>query len=192
MSAIISQVDSEALARPHVARLWLAKLDLPTGIAFLHSGTGRVTIDGQVWRGVSDPVGGRLVSVGQVDEPQFGQAASVTLVLAGADKAFIQSVHATASQVEGRAATVYWAAFDGETQQLVTALIPVFPFGRMTSPTIKWQGIGVREVSLTVESIWQAKNFPPGGRWNPADQHRRFPNDKGLDFVGVEITDYWQ
>src|SRR5690349_12409889 len=116
MSAIISATDADRLARPHIARLWFAQLDLPDGMQYLHSGTGRVTVDGQEYRGVSDPIGGRLVSIGQLDEPQFGQAAAVQIVLTGVDRTFIQSVHATARQIEARSANISWAAFDGETQ----------------------------------------------------------------------------
>lgn len=191
MSQIISAADAATLAGPHIARAWFAVLDLPSGTTYLHSGTGRKTVSGQEYRGVSDPVGGRLVSVSQVDEPQFGQAASVQITLTGVDAAFIREVKSTAREIEGRSATLYWAAFDGETQVLKTTLIPVFPFGRMTAPSISWQGIGIRAVTITVESIWQAKNFPPGGRWNPAGQRARYAGDKGLDFVGVEITEYW-
>lgn len=191
MSQILSAADAQYLAGPHIARAWFAQIDLPSGMSYLHSGTGRVTVGGHEYRGVSDPVGGRLVSIGQVDEPQFGQAAVVQIVLTGVGASFLREVKDTARQIEGRSANIYWVAFDGETQQIKTALIPVFPFGRMTAPSISGQGIGVRAVTITVESIWQAKNFPPGGRWNPAGQRARYAGDKGLDFVGVEITEYW-
>jgi hypothetical protein len=192
MTAILSDVDMEKLARPHVARAWFARLDFPDGIKYLHSGTGRITIGEHEYLGVSDPLSGRLVSIAQVEEPQFGTAAAVQIVLSGASKEFIQSVHATARELEGRAATIYWAAFDGETQEIITALVPLFPRGRMSSPTIHWQGIGQRHVSLTIENIWSSKNFAPGGKWNQADQRRRFPGDKGLDFVGVKVSENWQ
>ena len=60
-----------------------------------------MTVEGQEYLGVSDPLSGRLASIGQVEEPQFGQAAAVAIVLTGASKEFIQSVHATARQIEG-------------------------------------------------------------------------------------------
>lgn len=175
-----------------MAREIFVSLDLPDGIANLHSGIGRTTIAGTQYKGVSDPIGGRFVSVGQIDEPQFGQAASAAITLSNADRTFLQDVRATAREIEGRVANIYFAAFDGETQALLTALIPLFPFGRMTSPSLSWQGIGMRLVTLTIESLFQAKNFAPGGRWNPADQQRRYPGDKGLDYVGQKIAETWQ
>ena len=192
MSAVISPTDAEKLERPHVARAWFGRFDFPDGIKYLHNGEGSVTIDGNTYLGVSDVLSGRLVSIAQVEEPRFGQAASVGIVLSGASKEFIQSVHATARQIEGRSATIYWAAFDQETQEILTALIPLFPRGKMSSPSIHWQGAGVRYVSLTIENVWSSQNFAPGGSWTPADQRRRFPGDKGLDFVGVKVTENWR
>ena len=192
MGSIISSDAMEKLARPHVARAFFADLDLPSGMAYLHSGVGPVAIGSRTYKGVSDPIGGRLVSIGQIDEPQFGQAAAVNLTLSACDRDFLESVRATAREIEGRAATIYFAAFDGETEELITDLIPLFPFGRMTAPKIKFQGIGIRLVTLTIESIWQAKNFPPGGRWSASGQQKRYPGDKGMDYVGVKVTEFWQ
>lgn len=192
MSAFVSDDDADKLARPHVARAWFGVFDLPFGMLYVHSGVGRVTVDGQVYRGISDPVGGRLVSIGQVDEPQFGQAPSVSVTLTGVTRDFIQEIMGSARDIEGCDANIYWAMFDGETQRLITSLIPVFPFGQLSAPSISWQGIGQRTITLTIESVWQAKNFAPGGKWNPADQRKRFPGDLGLDFIGVEISENWR
>lgn len=191
MSAIISPTDRAKLQRPHVGRAWFGRFDFPDAIKYLHSGVGRVTVDGNEYIGVSDPLSGRLVSIGQVEEPQFGQAAAVQIVLSGASKAFIQSVHATARQIEGRDARISWAAFDVERQEILTNLIPLFPRGKMSAPSIHWQGIGIRYVSLTIENIWAAQNYAPGGKWNPAGQRQRYAGDKGLDFVGVKVSENW-
>jgi hypothetical protein len=192
MSAVISPGDVRRLRRPHVARAWFGVFDFPVGTMYLHSGVGSVEIGGNEYIGVSDPLSGRLVQLSQVEEPQFGQASAVQVILTGASKEFIQSVHATAREIEGRSAVIYWAAFDAERQTLITDLVPLFPRGRMSSPAIYWQGIGIRYVTLTIENIWSAKNFAPGGRWTPADQRRRFPGDKGLDFVNVKVSENWQ
>jgi hypothetical protein len=192
MAGPFTAADLAVLARPHVARAWFVRLDLPTGEWRVHSGAGRARIGGQDWQGINDPVGGVLVSIGQVEEPRFGSAVAVTLALSGANRAFLQSVHASAREIEGRAADVYWAAFDQETQAPVTGLKSLFGRGRMTSPSIHWQGRGLRTVSVTVESIWSSQNFAPGGLWNDAGQQRRFPGDKGLAFVNQKVSENWQ
>lgn len=189
--AIFTEADLDWLARPHIARAWFLELDLPTGMSYLHSGTGNVTTGGHTWRGVTDPVGGTIITIADVEEPRFGQAVAVNITLSGANKEFFKSVHTNAHDIEGRSANLYWAAFDGETQKIWGAgLKRLFP-GKITSPALQWQGIGVRTVSITLESIWSSQNYAVGGLWQGADQRRRYPGDKGLDFVGVKVSENW-
>lgn len=191
MSSIFSAADQDALARPHVARAWLVSLDLPGGWVYLHSGVGRVNVAGQTWRGVTDPsVPGRLLSIGTIKEPRFGQAAAITFTLGGVTADFMRSLRL--NSVEGRTANVYWCAFDAETQQVIIQPTLLFPFGRMTSPSRRAEGIGTRTVSLTIESIWSSMNYPSGDRWTYGDQLRRYPGDQGLQFVGVDILEQWK
>lgn len=192
MSAFFTPTEIELLGYPHVARAWFAELHMPDEVLRLHNGVGTVTIGGYEWRGVTDPVGGRAVSISGVREPAFGQAAAVTIVLSGADAAFLRSVRAMRRDIEGREANIYWAAFDGETQAPITGLIGLFTRGYMSAPALSWEGLGIRTVSLTIENVWSAQNFKPGGRWNGASQRDRYPGDKGLDFVGVSVSENWQ
>ena len=191
MSAIFSPIEAEKLARPHVARAWFVALHLPTGLLRLHSGVGRVNVGGYEWRGVTDPIGGRLVSIQGVEEPAFGQAAAVSITLTGITQAFLQSFHSNARVMEGAEAEIYWAAFDAETQEVIIGLKKLFPHATISAPAIQWSGLGTRTVSLTIESIWSSQNFAPGGKWNSADQKRRYPGDLGLDFVGVKVEENW-
>lgn len=188
--AIFSEADLDRLAGPHVARAWFLEMDLPAGLTRLHSGTGRKTVGGFEWRGVTDPIGGQLVSLSNIEEPRFGQAVAVNVTLSGANATFFKSVHTDARAIEGRRADLYWAAFDGETGEVLIGLKKLFP-GKITSPSLQWQGIGIRTVSITIESIWSSQNYAVGGKWNGADQRRRYPGDKGLDFVGVKVSENW-
>lgn len=189
--AVFTEDELEWLSRPHIARAWFLALDLPSGPAYLHSGTGRITLGAHEWRGVSNPIGGQLVSLSGVEEPRFGQAVAVGVTLSGANREFFRSVHAMAREIEGRDADLYWAAFDGETGEVwPSGLKRLFP-GKITAPSLQWQGIGTRTVSITIESIWSSQNYAVGGKWNGADQRRRYPGDKGLDFVGVKVSENW-
>ncbi|MGP9819173.1 transcriptional regulator [Salinarimonas sp. NSM] len=179
------------LRSPHVARALLARLDLPSGEARLHSGAGPLYLDGEEWTGVTDPEGGQLLFVGQIDEPTFGTAAAVTLTLTGANREFFRSVHATAAEVEGRSAVLYWCAFDMETGEIIIPPKPLFPRGLMTAPSLEWAGIARRIVALTLESVWHGFRFSPGGRWNAQAQLERWPGDKGGQFIGVKVEENW-
>lgn len=191
MSTLFTADEIARLGRPHVARAWFVELDLPAGLQRFHSSYGTVVVGGHEWRGVSDPVSGPIVAMENVEQPTFGQAAAVTITLSGVNREFLQSVHSSARDVEGRRAEIYWAAFDGETQEVIIGLKKLFPRGRMSAPSIKWGGMGVRTMSLTIESLWSSQNFPPAGKWNGAGQRRRYPGDLGLDYVGVKVEENW-
>lgn len=186
----MTTADLEKLSGPHVARNWFLDLDLPTGRSYLHSGAGRITMDGKEWRGISDPIGGRLVSLDGIEEARFGQATAITITLSGANRAFLKSVHDTALAIEGREAILYFSVFDTETAELLLGPQRMFP-GKMTAPEIIWGGIGMRTVSITIESRWAGQNYPFLGMWSPAGQRKRFPFDKGLDRIGIETAEIY-
>ncbi|MEC9246272.1 MAG: transcriptional regulator [Pseudomonadota bacterium] len=188
--AEFTQADMDWLSGPHVTRAWFGEFDLPTGIRYLHNGVGEVEVEGQTYVGVTDPVGGLLVGISAVEDPRFGQAAKVDIILSGVNVEFFKSVKRDARAIEGRTATLRFGAFDPETGQ-IKLFKNMFP-GKMSAPTLHRQGVGTRYVGLTVESFWEAQNFPFGGKWNDADQRRRYPGDKGLQFVGVKVAEKWE
>jgi hypothetical protein len=189
MTLAFSSAERALLRRPHISRVWFAEIDLPSGISYMHGGAGRVTIGGHEWRGITDPGGRQLVSIGSVEEPRFGQAAKLDIVISGVDLSFMRSIKDTAREIEGRAANVYFCLFDQETAEpWPSGLKKVFP-GKLSAPVMRWVGINERTVSFSIEGPFQSQNYPFGGKWNPADQRRRYPGDKGLDFVGVKVQE---
>lgn len=188
--ALFSSEDRAFLARPHINRCWFGFFDLPSGDAYLHNGVGRVTISGQEYRGVSDPVGGQLVSISAVEDPRFGQAPKVDIIIGGVSSTFFASVKTDARSLEGRTAAISFGLFDAETGE-VRVFKQMFP-GKMSSPTLHRRGVGERYITLTVESFWQSQNYPFGGRWSPAGQRARYSGDKGMDFLSVQISETWE
>ncbi|TWF53270.1 transcriptional regulator [Neorhizobium alkalisoli] len=189
MATLFSQADRAYLRRPHISRVWFALLDLPSGPARLHSGAGRVKIAGAEWRGITDPGGSQLVSIGAVEEPRFGVAAKIDIVIAGVNVDFLRSVKTVARELEGRRADVYWCAFDQETAQPWSGGMKKLWPGKLSSPVIRWAGTGIRTIAFSIEGPWQSQSYQFGGKWNPADQRRRYPGDKGLDFIGTKIQE---
>lgn len=179
------------LRAPHVARNWFGAFDLPTGMIYLHNGVGRVTVGGQEYRGVSDPITGQLVSISAIEDPRFGQAPKVDIVLGPVSATGFKWWRDTAADIEGRSATLRFGVFDPETGAS-KLFKPLFP-GKMSAPKLhRGPGPGTRFIGLSIESFWQSQNYPFGGRWTPADQRRRYPEDAGLDFVGVKVAEQWK
>lgn len=187
---LFSDDDRVWLSAPHVARQWLGYFDMPTGEIWLHNGVGRITVGGQEYRGISDPSGGQLVSISIVEDPRFGAAAKVDIVIAGVTADGFKAMKANARGMEGRTAILRFAVFDPETGETRLAK-QMFP-GKMSAPSLHRRGIAERYVGLTVEGFWQAQNYPFGGRWTPGDFRQRNGGAKGMDFVGVEVTEQWK
>lgn len=188
--AVFSTHDMSLLSGPHVARCWFGDFDLPSGRQRLHSGVGQVVAGGYTWKGVSDPIGGQLVSISDVEDPRFGQAAKIDITISSVNLEFFRSVKGDARGIEGRPATIYFGMFDPETEDLIM-FRQLFP-GFMSSPSLHRHGVGGRYIGLTIESFWEAQNYPFGGRWSPADQRRRYAGDKGLDLIGVKVSEVWE
>jgi len=191
MASLFTSGQIAALRAPHVNRAWFVALDLPSGMLRMHNGVGSVTAGGYTWRGVSNPTGGRLVSIGSIEEPRFGAAAAIALVISGVDVAFLQSVKDAARTMEGRPAYVYFGMFDAETQEIIGNLVPVFPSGLVSSPSMQ-RSDGVRTVSITIESIFGTRKYMPGGKWNAAGQRQRFAGDKFFDLTTAKVKEIWK
>lgn len=187
--ALFTEADFDDLAGQHVTRAWFGEFDLPSGYAYLHDGVGEIDIAGHTWKGVSSPLGGQLVSVSAIDDPRFGQAAKVDIVLAGITADAWKQFKQDARDIEGRTAILRFASFDPETGVL-KMFKPMMP-GKISSPSLHRKGVTERYVGLVIEGFWEAQNYPFGGRWNYADQLRRYAGDKGGQFIGQKVAEQW-
>lgn len=190
MPALYTEDELAILRRPHVAKVWFGDFDLPAGRRRMHSGAGRLNIGGYEWRGITDPIGNQLVGIQEIIDPRFGQASAVTIIIAGINLEFFQSVRADGLALEGKSADIYWAAYDQETGQNVIGLKKLIK-GKMTSPTVRWErGIG-RFITLSVEGPFHSMNFAFGGMWSPSGQRQRYADDSGGDLIGVKVTEVY-
>lgn len=181
----------DKLSGKNVCINWFLEINLPTGWEYLHTGAGVTTLDGKEWRGVGDPIGGRLIAMSDVEEGRFGQASAVTITLSGADRAFIKSIHDMSGSIEGREANLYFGLFNAETAELVANLRNPFP-GRLTSPRISFGELGKRTVTIVIESFWSGQNFPFGGKWNFAGLRKANAGDLGGSLIGVDTEEQYQ
>lgn len=196
MSSLFTTQEQEALNAPHVTRAWFLELDHPDGTKRYHNGYGDLSLplpsggDPVDWIGVSNPFTNVVSVIGQVEDPRFGSAPTVSVVLTGVSSAFMKQWKDDARDIEGRSATVYWAAVDPESPNpdgLITSLKPLFPGGKVTAPRLT-RTVSMNFISLTVESFFHAQNFPGGEMWSDAGQQRRFPGDLGLSEMGTIVV----
>lgn len=175
------------LAGPHVRRAWFAHIDLPSGERRLHTGMGPVTIGGYTWDGISDPFGGQLVGIGTVEEPEFGAAPYVDIVMSGASQTFLKQVWDDREEVEASTCDLYFAVFDAETGEVLISLKKLFP-GKLSGLRFHFGQNTVRTINLKVVTPSEGRNFPTTqAEWSPAGQRRRYPGDKGLDQINSDI-----
>lgn len=187
--SLFADEDLDALSGPHIQRAWFADVVLPSGRRRLHTGMGMVSIGGFEWEGVSDPFGAQLVGFGSIEEPRFGQAPAVDIVMSGANRAFLKSMWDDRHAIEGAPCDMYFATFDAETGDVVIPLRKMFP-GKLTAPRFSFVGASIRSISLKVVSIFEGLNFPTtGAMWSPAGQRARYPGDKGLDFMNADLVE---
>lgn len=180
--------ESEYLSGPHVARSWFAEVELPSGLRRLHNGVGRITVGGKEWHGITNPGGMHLVNLEEIEEPRFGQAASVVITLGGISKDAWKEIKGMAREIEGRRCDLYFATFNPEYLEVEVPLKKLFP-GKVSSPSLHRQGIGIRYATFTIESLWQSQNYPFGGHWSSTGQQMRYPGDKGGQFIGVAVSE---
>lgn len=191
MPSVFTSDQIAAFRRPHVNRAWFVTLFLASETIRMHSGVGRVTVGGFEWIGVANPVGKRLVSLGSIEEPRFGTAAAIGITISGVDISWFQSVKSIARDMEGRSAKVEFAMFDAETQEVIGSLVPVFPSGYISSPSLQ-RSNGIRTVTLTIESVFNTRNYAPTGKWNNTGQQQRYPGDKFFNLITAKVQEIWK
>lgn len=192
MTALIPYQDK--LRAPHVGRVFCMELEFPDETKRLHNGYGNVDLsfDGTeyTWRGMSDPTGGTMVSISEIEDPRFGSAPTIDTALTGVDAAYLKSIKDISRDIEGLRANVYFSVVDPEEPNddgLIVPLIPLFPLGRITAPALK-RSATENVVLLTIESFFQSQNYPFGGKWSDAGHRKRYPDDAGLSEMGTEVS----
>jgi hypothetical protein len=166
-AAVQSAVISDTV-RP--CRLFYA--DFESGPIYLHDGVGTLTWDGNNYSGV-----GHYGGISQVEEDSEQSASAVSFYLTGIDSSLIST--ALGEHYQGRDIVSYIAFLNPDGQII---LDPVIEFkGRMDNMDIRLGKTATIELRAADERAdWDR---PRIGRWNNADQHARFPDDKGFEFA---------
>lgn len=184
--------DLDKLSRLHVQRAIFARVQFPSGERRLHTGLGKVVVGGEEWEGVTDPFGGQMVSLDAIEEPWFGHAPAIDVVISGANRQWLKQMWDDWDTLDGVQCDLYFAVFDAETGETLIGLKPLFE-GRLTAPRFSFLGATIRFVQAKIVSVFEGLNFPSvDAAWSPAGQRKRYPGDKGLDLINAKIIEYFR
>ncbi len=178
---------------PEIAPIFLAEFLFDTAPIRFWNGYGTITINGNEYTG-----SGNLLSVSQVVETQDLQANGMQFTLSGMPTSLISL--ALSENYSGRSCNLYFACvytdqqWDGVftdeftdefTTDLSGALVgdPYLIFsGLMDTMEIADSG-ETATITLSAENRMVDLKKSKVSRYTPEEQKRRYPGDKGLDFI---------
>ncbi len=162
----------------------LVEMSFRSGVALVWTGRGDLQAAGATWKGVGD-----LVRISDVTPIVDLSAAQLTLTLSGDMPEMLRIIELSASgmeEVEGRYIRLWMQFFDVSGGAFARLDEPVIAFvGTMRN--IRWvlEGAGMFHASLISESPFVGRRQAANGLLTDAEQKRRFPGDKGLEFVST-------
>lgn len=169
----------------------LALFDFASGPMRLWGGNGMLkTNDGAEWQGL-----GEWVGISGIEQAVNGEAPEATFTLSGVDAEVIRLARDEFdSEVRGRLVRLYIQFFgvddpdDPDNQRPLDLPYPIWA-GRCLAPgfEIPPDG-GDRSISVRVESLFSLRSRPRYAMNTDRDQQRRFPGDKGFEFVATLVN----
>ncbi len=176
-----------ALLSGHTVRcLHLVELCFATQARRLHNGNiPKITTGGHDWFG-NAKLGGidGLATDGDL------QAEELRFTVSGADARFLAVAVGPREEYINKHAKVYLQFFDSDWQLLdepvarAAAIIDGVPISR--GPM---EGSGTRRtIQVTATNIFYARSVPSASYFTNSDQHRRFPGDRGLQWLAETLN----
>ncbi len=163
----------------------LALFDFRDGEEPLWGGEYDLTVGGRTWRGL-----GNIASVEGLDQAATLESSAMTFTLSGvekpgADLSFLAlAVSSDKANYVRRLVTVYLQFFDEMWQALDEPFALKAGFMGQASVSRARAGYGyVRTISLPAYNIFLGRGVAPYSTYTDRDQQKRFPGDKGLQFI---------
>ncbi len=180
------------LAGKRVNACFLVKLDFTTKPVLLWLGeSGPLkTNDGAIWQGL-----GKLGSISGVEQAVNGDAPEMAFTLSGVDAEVVRLAREEYdAEVKGRMVYVLVQFFgvddpaDTDNQRPLDLPFPIAA-GRCLRPEFSLdRESGDNSVTIKAESLFSLRSRPRYSMYTDADQQRRFPGDRGFEFVGTLIN----
>jgi hypothetical protein len=173
MSRRLDTANETAVEQSVVAPVLFAQLDFPSGYVRVCSGVGTITWGGNDWLGV-----GTFGDVSGLTESAELQRKTVTYTLRGVPNDLVSIV--LDDNYQGRPDKVYLGFYNRTTYQLI-ATPELLHAGLMDVSKIS-EG-KTCTITVTSESRIASWSRPVVRRYTDTEQQRRFPGDKGLEFI---------
>ncbi len=177
MSRELTPEQQAAAEADHLAVVFMARMDLDSGIVAVHTGLGTITHGGVDYLGVGN--------VGTIDEIEEGSEARVygcRFQLSGLPPENIAI--ALAEPIQGRIAKLWVAQLDTRHHTLIGDPILLGRYRLDTMPIT----LGDKSViQVTAENALSRWGTPIVARYNHEDQISRYPDDKGVEFVAQMV-----
>ena len=163
----------------------LAQFDFTSETMRLWNGNGLLDAnDGTRWKGL-----GQWGGVTGLEQAINGQAPEANFTLSGIDAAILRLARDEfETEVRGRMVRVLIQFFgvedaaDSDNQRPLDNPFPIWA-GLMLKPTFTIDPEGERSVAVSAESIFSQRSRPRHAMYTDADQQKRFPGDRGFEFV---------
>lgn len=163
----------------------LVLFDFRDGEEALWGGEYDLTVGGRTWRGLSN-----IASVDGLDQAATYESSAMTFTLSGvekpgADLSFLAiAVSSDRENYVRRLATVYMQFFDDDWQALDEPFALKAGFMGQASVSRVRAGDGyVRTISMPAYNIFLGRGVAPYSTYTDRDQQKRFPGDKGMQFI---------
>jgi hypothetical protein len=175
------------LAREKVLACFLVKFDFTSAPMNLWIGGNGVleTNDGAKWKGL-----GQIGSVSGIEQAVNGDAPEMSFSLSGVDAELLSKVRDEYdTEVKGRLVYVLVQFFgvadpaDPDNERPLDLPFPIAA-GRCLRPefSLAAEG-GQNSITVKAESLFSLRSRPRYAMYTDADQKRRFPGDRGFEFV---------
>lgn len=170
------------LAGRTVRATYLVKLDFTSAPMYLWNGNGLLETGGIKWEGL-----GGLGNIDGLEQAVNGEAPEATITLSGIDsETVLKTAQEFETEVRGRKAIVYMQFFQPDDDQVLDNPYPLMA-GKMMLPQYD---ITPKEkaVIISCESLFNYRSRPNFSMYTDRDQNRRFPGDRGFEFVASLVN----
>lgn len=174
----LSAVVTAALAGRIVRAALLCEFFFVSSTERTWPGHYELTADGKTWRGL-----GVMLTVDGLRTRADLAAEVLTFKMSGVDAALVTIAKNSATEVPNQPCNVYLQFFDEAWAPLDDPIL--LKSAEMDVMSYVTTGPSKRDISLTAESIFVARNFAPYAYYTDRDQNKRVTGDRGLELVGT-------